>query len=36
MYGRRVLEYAKALDKLITIKKRKEWAQGTPEEWANA
>jgi hypothetical protein len=35
MNGRRVLEYAKALDKRITIKQRKEWAQGTPQDWAN-
>src|SRR6185312_11260896 len=35
MQGRRVLDYAESLDKKITDKQRKDWAKGTPEQWAN-
>jgi hypothetical protein len=36
MVGRqKIAVFAEALDKKITAKQRKEWATGTPEQWAN-
>jgi hypothetical protein len=36
MVGRqKIAAFAEALEKKITAKQRKEWAKGTPEEWAN-